>query len=415
MKKFIFACALAVMTILAALPALAYSLSPEGVLTVTEGDDPMFGLDRTSVTSIVVAEGVTSLGEGLLEGCSMAEEVKLPSTLTLVGVRAMANCSSLTCVRLPSGTVKVDSQAFDGCSFLKSIIVPRSVTYIADDALSATVKVYGYSDSYAAAYANRRVYRLTSLGTEDVIKERFAFESVDGCDTDAIEIYRSGAPRVNFFRNNTADTPITDVVGWLSQPDVYGIMTVQRNNEFFWTDREGVRFDTYFDARDAHRTNQYTFSADSLSVGKGASGGSFDSVSSLRDGLAIVSRDGKYGVSDAEGRLTTELVFPGAAVIGGEVFLVNNGQYYTRRLQSPPEGTWLDPAYCFGGRFMLRNTEGFFGFADRDLNVVIPLKYNRIPWGADYPFRDNSETACLAIGEKLVLVDKNGAELLYFN
>lgn len=414
MKKLICACAVCLLTVFAALPALAYSLSAEGELTVDRGDDPMFGLDRTAVTSVKVAEGVTYLGEGLLEGCSMAEEVTLPSTLTLVGRRALADCASLTYVRLPSGVTEVGSEAFDGCAFLKSVIIPRSVVLIADDAFDHAVKVYGYSGSYASTYANRRVYRLTSLGTEDIIKERFTFESVDGCDTDAIKVYRNGTPRVNFFRNNTAESPVTDVVSWLSQPDVYGIITIQCNNEFFWTDKEGVRFDTYFDARDAHRTNQYNFSADGLTIST-AAGSAFDATSGFRNGLAIVSSGGRYGVADTSGRPVTELDFTGATVIGGEVFLVRDGLYYTRGLRTPPEGTWMDTDYCFGGRFMLRNAEGCFGFADRDLNIAIPLKYNRIPWGADYPFRDNSETACLAIGEKLILVDKDGAELLYFN
>ncbi len=415
MKKIMSGLLLAAAIIFGAIPVLAYSLSPEGVLTVTEGDDPMTGLDRSAVTSIEVAEGVTSLGRELLAGCTMAEEVRLPLSLKTIGERALADCASLTCVRIPSGVVSVGGGAFSGCAFLKSVIVPAATVDIADDAFSGAVKVYGYSDSYASIYANRRVYRLLEDGSEDVIKERFTFESVDGCDTDTIPIYRSGTPRVNYFRNNTADSPIVDDVGWLSQPDVYGIITVLRNGEFFWTDREGVRFESYFDARDAHRVNQYSFTPDSLNIGGEINGVSFDTMSSFRGGLAVVGRDGKYGVANTDGSLTVGMIYPGASVIGGEVFLTVDGRYFTRTLNPLPAGTWLDESYCFGGRYMLRSAAGFFGYADRDFNLVIPLKYNRIPWGADYPFRDNTEAACLAVGDKLILVDKNGNELLYFN
>lgn len=395
--------------------AFAYTLSADGVLTLTDGADPLEGLDRSSVTAIVVADGVTSLSAGVLADCTAAEEISLPLSLTSVGDRALANCASLTYIKLPSGVTSVGSEAFSGCAFLRSVIVPRATVDIADNAFSAPVKIYGYSDSYAAVYANRRVYRLTSLGSEEFIKERFSFESVDGCDTDAIRVYRSGTPRVNFFRNNTAGSPIVDVVGWLSQPDIYGIITILRNGEFFWTDYEGVRFDSYFEARDAHRTNQYSFSPDGIGVSRGIGGVQYDVMSAFRDGRAIVGRGGMYGVADVSGQLITELSYPTATVIGGEVFLVKDGQYYSRTLNCPPGGTWLDVSYCFGGRFMLRSSSGGFGFADRDLNLVIPTKYNRIPWGADYPFRDNTEAACLAIDEKLILVDKNGNELLYFN
>lgn len=412
MKKFVFAF-IAVLAL--AKGAFAYTLAPDGSLTLTNGSDPLEGLDRSAVRTVTVAEGVTLLGEGVLEGCNAMEEIALPQSLTEIGPRALADCASLTYVKLPEGFTAVGSEAFKGCSFMKSAIIPASTAYIADNAFSSPVKIYGYSGSYAEAYAKRRVYRLTSLGTEDVIKDRFSFESIDGCDINSIEVYRSGTPRINFFRGNTADSPITDIVGWLSQPDVYGIITVLCNNEFFWTDREGVRFDSYFEARDAHRTNQYSFTPDYINMCNGIAGVEYDCMSGFRGGLAIVGRDGMYGVADTAGQPVVELNFPTATTIGGEVFLVNNGKFYSRTMNCLPDGTWLDTDYCFGGRFMLRSSNGCFGFADRDLNVIIPPRYNRIPWGATYPFYSNSEIVCLAINEKLILVDKNGNEILYFN
>ncbi|MGN1098225.1 MAG: hypothetical protein ACI4SS_04950, partial [Clostridia bacterium] len=144
-------------------------------------------------------------------------------------------------------------------------------------------------------------------------------------------------------------------------------------------------------------------------------GAEYDCMSGFDNGLAVVGKGGMYGVADINGQLVSELDFPSVSEIGGAVFLAKDGQLCSREMNYPPQGTWVDSDYCFGGRFMLRSSNGCFGFADKNLDMVIPAVYNRIPWGASYPFRDNSEAACLAINEKLILVDKNGNQLLYFN
>lgn len=412
MKKFI----LALIAVLAlAQGAAASELTESGVLILTRGDDPLTGIDREAVKEIIVQDGVTVLGESIFSGCSKAEAVSLPLGLTLVGKNAFSGCASLTSVKIPSTVSRIEENAFGGCAFMKSAVIPESVTYIADNAFSSPVKIYGYSGSYAAVYANRRVYRRDRGGFEEIIKEKFNFESIDGCDSDEIEVYQSGVPKVNFFRKNSESSPITSQVSWLSQPDIYGIITVYYNNEFFWTDRSGVRFDSYFDARDAHRANEFNFTEDRFAFCGEIGGENYDVISRFDDGLAIVGRDGKYGVIDSGGVLTAALTFSDTAVIGGSIFLAEGDRLLSRSMNALPQGLTIDEYNSFGGRFMVRDGSGSFGFADKNLNVVIPIKYNRIPWGADYPFRSNSETACLAIGEKLILVDKNGNELLYFN
>lgn len=69
--------------------------------------------DCTSLTSLVIPEGVECLEYGLFEGCTSLEEVVLPHSLK-----------------------KIYNNVFNGCSSLSSITIPASVKYMASDVFS---------------------------------------------------------------------------------------------------------------------------------------------------------------------------------------------------------------------------------------------------------------------------------------
>ncbi|MDD2494504.1 MAG: hypothetical protein PHE29_04850, partial [Tissierellia bacterium] len=62
--------------------------------------------------------------------------------------------------------------------------------------------------------------------------------------------------------------------------------------------------------------------------------------------------------------------------------------------------------------------DGKLGFLDSSFEVAIPLEYTGLAYSnnitANPPcFMD--EVACVSRGEKLILIDREGNELLYFN
>lgn len=71
--------------------------------------------------TVVIPEGVTTIGDYAFEGCYQVEEFVLPSTLVDVNsLRADANTSAIC------------AHAFDGCSGLTSFVIPESVLYLRD-------------------------------------------------------------------------------------------------------------------------------------------------------------------------------------------------------------------------------------------------------------------------------------------
>jgi hypothetical protein len=73
--------------------------------------------DDTSMTSIALPTGLTSLSAGAFHGCSSMTSIALPAGLTSLGEGAFCVCSSMTSIELPDG--------FDE-SILRSAQVPPS-------------------------------------------------------------------------------------------------------------------------------------------------------------------------------------------------------------------------------------------------------------------------------------------------
>ena len=88
----------------------------------------------TSMTSIALPAGLTSLGGFAFYGCSSLTSIKLPAGLTSIDGLAFRGCSSLTSIELPAGLTSIGEFAFSGCSSLTSIELPAGLTSIGDNA-----------------------------------------------------------------------------------------------------------------------------------------------------------------------------------------------------------------------------------------------------------------------------------------
>ncbi len=87
---------------------------------------------RSSIKSVVIEEGVTSIGDYAFYGCSSLTSVTISNSVTSIGYRAFYNCSSLTSITIPDGVTSIGYSAFYNCSSLTSIDIPNSVTSIGE-------------------------------------------------------------------------------------------------------------------------------------------------------------------------------------------------------------------------------------------------------------------------------------------
>ena len=119
-------------------PNLVWNLTFDGCLTISgtgemydfgSFDSPWFDYNN-QILSVVIENGVTSIGNYAFNYCSYVLSVQIPNSVTVIGSSAFDDCRNLAELNLPSNLVSIGSHAFYDCSSLSSIVIPASVTTI---------------------------------------------------------------------------------------------------------------------------------------------------------------------------------------------------------------------------------------------------------------------------------------------
>ena len=82
------------------------------------------------ITSVIIEEGVTSVGLGAFKDLKNLKKVELPSSLTKIGNNAFYNCTSLESIIIPNGVTEIGNNAFYKCESMESITLPNRVNTI---------------------------------------------------------------------------------------------------------------------------------------------------------------------------------------------------------------------------------------------------------------------------------------------
>ena len=230
---------------------LTWTLDDDGVLTIsgtgtmnaysTSSTAPWYD-SRTSITSVVVEEGVTSIGvyafynctkmtscsfpDGLEKirnyaffGCTALTSIEIPSTVT-----SFANCIFYGCTALASVTFGDDSEltsigtyAFENCTALTSIEIPSTVTSIGTGAFSGctTLASVTFDDNIEltnlGSYAFYHCTTLTSIKIPSTVPSICSY-TFCGCTTLASVTFGDDSELTSIgtyaFKNCTALTSI---------------------------------------------------------------------------------------------------------------------------------------------------------------------------------------------------------------
>ncbi len=95
-----------------------------------------WGAMGDDITSVVIGEGVTSVGKFAFYKLENLERVTLPQGLTTLGILAFGGCQRLARIDLPDSVTEIGHDAFQGCAALTHIRIPAGMTEIGEDAFS---------------------------------------------------------------------------------------------------------------------------------------------------------------------------------------------------------------------------------------------------------------------------------------
>lgn len=125
----------------------------EGTMTNYTADNPApWSESAASITTVEIAEGVTTIGDYAFAGCTGLTDVKLKYTET-IGAKAFAGCTGLTRIRMGYVT-SIGEGAFDSCT---SAVVYCQVNYKDHETFVAareTVSMKYLGDANGDGYVN---------------------------------------------------------------------------------------------------------------------------------------------------------------------------------------------------------------------------------------------------------------------
>ena len=136
---------------------VTWKLTSDGTLTIS-GTGKMYDYMhwyslRSQVKSVIIEDGVTTIGDCAFDCWDALTSVTLPDSVTTIGNQAFDDCTSLTSITIPSSVTSIENYAFGGCVSLTSVTIPSSVTKIGNYAFAgsdAAVNVASGNKNYSS-------------------------------------------------------------------------------------------------------------------------------------------------------------------------------------------------------------------------------------------------------------------------
>ena len=104
-------------------------------LVIKINDKVFYG--NTNLTTVTLAESLTTLGSNAFESCKSLKTIKIPSGVTAIPENCFRECSLMESVSLPEGLVEIGASAFSGCQNLESVTLPESLTTLGSNAFES--------------------------------------------------------------------------------------------------------------------------------------------------------------------------------------------------------------------------------------------------------------------------------------
>ena len=182
---------------------------PNGVTSI--GGSAFYGC--TSLISVIIPDGVTSIGDGAFSNCSSLTSVIIPNSIANIHDRAFSRCSSLISVVIPSGVTGIGDGAFSYCTSLTSVVIPDGVTSIGDSAfggcwaLTSVVIPDGVTGISESAFSN--CSSLTSVVIPDGVTS-IGHSAFSGCSSLTSVVIPDGVTSIgeSIFSNCSSLTSI---------------------------------------------------------------------------------------------------------------------------------------------------------------------------------------------------------------
>ncbi len=138
----------------------------------------------SGLTEIDLPSGLTEIDSNMFRSCSRLTKVGMPSGLTGIGSYAFNGCSKLTEIDIPSGVTSIGYGAFSGCSSLKDVVLPVGLKEVDDSLFNGCSSLTEMDIPSGVASIGERAFSgcgaLTGLTLPEKLREIGAY-AFEGC------------------------------------------------------------------------------------------------------------------------------------------------------------------------------------------------------------------------------------------
>ena len=89
-----------------------------------------------ALTHIVFGGGIEFIGAGAFYNCEKLEEVQLGDSVSFIGDEAFYGCANVSAIIIGNNVTTIGANAFEGNTTITSITIPDAVTYLGSNALA---------------------------------------------------------------------------------------------------------------------------------------------------------------------------------------------------------------------------------------------------------------------------------------
>lgn len=131
---------------------------PDGVISI--GDTTF--QNCSNLTSINIPDGVTSIDENTFNGCSSLTEITIPDGVTSIGDYAFNNCEALTSVKIPDNVISIGYCAFENCNSVRTLVIGNGLTSFDNLPITSALESITIGDGITEIGDNK-FYEFTNL------------------------------------------------------------------------------------------------------------------------------------------------------------------------------------------------------------------------------------------------------------
>lgn len=136
--------------------------------------DSPFSSYRDRITSVEIAEGITSVGNYAFYRCTKLRTVSMPGSVRRIGSSAFRGCEKLEQAEIPSGVRSIGDAAFAGCGVLEQITLPEEIVAVEEWTFESCEKlkeiVIPAKVTTIGDYAFMHCYNLERISLPDGLK-----------------------------------------------------------------------------------------------------------------------------------------------------------------------------------------------------------------------------------------------------